>query len=124
VGSFVGVAGARAVEYPEFAIGELEDFASEGSCELGRTLAVIGVVAFVLAPAIVQDGEELDDFDPGAGFIRQSKAVFENPGPVGDSVFAVPGKGVIGEDGADYETQVQWHGRAAFARSPWRITQS
>src|SRR5262249_35008231 len=111
-------------EYSEFAIGELEDFAPEGSCELGCTLAMIGVVAFVLTPAIVQNGEKPDDFDRSAGLFRQSKAVFENPGPVSDSVFAVAGEGVMGEDSADYQTQVQWHGRAAFDRSPWPIRQS
>ena len=49
---------------------EINDGIAQGSCELGRAQAVTMVCAVVHAAAIVDDGEELDHLEIGAGLVR------------------------------------------------------
>jgi hypothetical protein len=67
-------------------------------------VAVIG--AFVDAPRIVKNGEQLDDFDLGPRKLGQPQAIFENPGPMADAVGASPRKGIILKDSMDEWFQV------------------
>ena len=56
------------------------------------------VHSFVDAAGVVEDGEQLDDFDLGTRGFGQSQPVFENPRPMPNPVGAVPGERVVFED--------------------------
>ena len=67
------------------------------------------VGAFVDSPGIVENGEQLNDFDVGPGFLGQPQPVLQHPGPMANAVRAMPGQGVVFENGVDEGFEVE-HG--------------
>lgn len=77
--------------------------------KIGPAFAVAVIVSVIDAPRIVENGEQLDDFDFGVRGFRQSQAVFENSRPMPDRVGSVPTKRVIFKDRVDEGFEVQGH---------------
>jgi hypothetical protein len=101
---------AGAIQQAEVLIDEVEDLAPKRPRYLRRARAVLGVKVLVQSPAIVQHCKELNDFDHGTRLFGQAKPVLEHPGPVHDTMNAVPGQRVLREDGVHDGGQVQRHG--------------
>ena len=76
--------------------------------ESGGTGTVIGVSTFVHPLGVVEDGGKLHDIDVGTGLLGKPKPVFENPGPVGDAVDAIPREDILFEDGMEDQGDVQF----------------
>ena len=74
--------------------------------ELGGTGAVIRVRALVDPPRVVEDGEESDHLDVRTRLPGQAEPILQHPGPVSDTVIAVPGEGVLFQDGVEDEGYV------------------
>ena len=96
----VGVAGTGFVEKLEIGIGQSKQVA-KFSGKLSTTLAVAVVDSFVDAAGVVENGEQLADFDLGTRGFRQSQAVFKDSRPMADAMGAVPTERVVFEDRVD-----------------------
>jgi hypothetical protein len=57
----------------------------------------------------MEHGKQPDDFDSSTGLLGQTQAVFEHPGPMGDTVVAVPRQRVLIENGLDDWSEVLGH---------------
>jgi len=103
----VSVPGTSTVQEPELVVRQVEQQPPQIQGESGGTWTVIGVSTFVHPLGVVEDGEKLHDLDVGTGLLGKPKPVFENPGPVGDAVNAIPRKDILFEDGMEDQGNVQ-----------------
>ena len=101
VGPLVSMAIAGPMEEQEFVVGEIKQTPAQRHCEFGGAGAVLGVPALIEASRVVQDGEELDDFEDRPGRLGQAAAVFEDPRPVRDPMGATPRERVVLKDGLE-----------------------
>jgi hypothetical protein len=67
IGAPVSVTGTSFVEQIEIVIGKMKPIPTENGGQIGTTLAMTIISAFVDSPGIMEDGEQLDNFDVGPG---------------------------------------------------------
>ena len=68
LGLAVRVTGAGFVKKIELLVGKNEPLITKGQGEVSTPLSVAAIGAFIHTTGIVEDGEELHDFDVGLGF--------------------------------------------------------
>jgi hypothetical protein len=98
---FMGVARARTVQETELQVGQVEQEPSQFQGKGGGTGTMTRVSELVDPLRVVEHREKLHDLDAGTGLPGQPQTVFENSGPVGDSVISFPRKGILFQDGLE-----------------------
>lgn len=93
--------GTGFVEQVEISISQVEPVATECCGQVGTTFPMPRIVAFIHSAGIMEQSEELDNFDLGSGVLGQPQAVFQHSGPVGNAMRPLPGQGVVVQDCVD-----------------------
>jgi hypothetical protein len=105
----IGVTGTSFIEQIEIGIWQIEPVAPKLYGQFGATLPMPRIVALIHSTGIVENGEELHNFDADSGVLGQPQAIFKNPGPMADAMRPVPGQGVIFKDDVDEGFEHQCH---------------
>ena len=114
--SAIRMVGTGFVEKLEIGIGQMEQVAKLGG-KFSPAFAVAVIIAFIDASGIVENGEQLDDFDLGIRGRCQTQTVFQNPRPMPDAVRAIPTECVVFENAVDEGFEVHRSFSSATASS-------
>jgi hypothetical protein len=95
----IGMKATSGVEQNEVVIGERKILFTKLCCQLGTTLAMPIIKAFIDSPGVVENSEKLNHFEIGSGFLGKSKSNLQHSSPMRNAMRSIDGQGIIFENG-------------------------
>ena len=80
---------------------QLNQASTQSRSEVRSATTVPGIGALVDPPAVVEDREQLNQFDIGAGFLRDTLAVLEHASPVVNTMNVARVECIVGKNGLE-----------------------
>lgn len=115
---------AGPAEQPEFVIAEFEEVAPQFRSKNGGPSTMLWVGNFVDSPRVVQDCEQGSNLGIGSRSFRQSQSVFEDSGPMRNTVISTKRQSIILKNGLNdwlqnYDQRITPHFSCVPVRPPY-----
>jgi hypothetical protein len=117
----IGMKATSGMEQVEVVIEECEELAPKLCCQFCTTLAMPIIKAFIDSPGVVEDGEQLHNFNVGSSFLRKSKSNLQHSSPMRNTMRPIDGQGIIFENGVDEGLEVEHGSNHFFIISATRV---